>query len=202
MSIDDYIARLSVLAPSGYFLAIRMGFVFPVYEKKTFPQKWIDRYTSRGLVLSDPTMHWMYDNVGAIRWSELRYPDPRGVIAQARMCGLNFGASICCADEGESGQRSFGSFTKSDREFTDLELTELGVCLSSIHDLMLPPANLTKAELEALRMVKNGLLMKEIANLLGVSEGAVKQRLKNAKQKLQAKTSTQAAALATTYGLI
>lgn len=52
---------------------------------------------------------------------------------------------------------------------------------------MAPPTNLTKAELEALRMVKDGLLVKEIANILGVSEGAVKQRLRNAKSKLGAK---------------
>ena len=51
-------------------------------------------------------------------------------------------------------------------------------------------------------MVKDGLLMKEIADLLGVSEGAVKQRLKNAKLKLGAKTGTHAATMATSFGLI
>lgn len=202
MAIEDYTNRLSFLCPSGYFLAIRMGFVFPVYETKTLPKKWVDRYTSRGLVLSDPTMHWMYENIGAIRWSEIRLDDPREVFAQARLCDLNFGASICCTDSGATAQRSFGSFTRADREFTDSEIVELTAILQNIHDMMTPPQNLTKAELEALRMVKNGLLMKEIANLLGVSEGAVKQRLKNAKLKLHAKTSTQAATMATTFGLI
>ncbi len=75
-------------------------------------------------------------------------------------------------------------------------------CLLTLHQQMVPPTNLTRAELEALGMVKNGLLMKEIADLLGVSEGAVKQRLKNAKTKLKAKTSTHAATMATTFGLI
>ncbi|KMW60742.1 hypothetical protein AIOL_000907 [Candidatus Rhodobacter oscarellae] len=51
-------------------------------------------------------------------------------------------------------------------------------------------------------MVKDGLLMKEVANLLGVTEGAVKQRLKSAKSKLGAKTGTHAATRATTFGLI
>ena len=54
----------------------------------------------------------------------------------------------------------------------------------------------------ALGMVRDGLLLKEIANALGVSEGAIKQRLKNAKKKLGAKTSTQAAATAAQHGLI
>ena len=70
------------------------------------------------------------------------------------------------------------------------------------HAEMAPPKNLTMAELEALGMVKDGKRLKEIAFDLGVTEGAVKQRLKNAKTKLGAKTGTQAAALASQYGLI
>ena len=70
------------------------------------------------------------------------------------------------------------------------------------HAEMAPPKNLTMAELEALGMVRDGKRLKEIAHLIGVTEGAVKQRLKNAKLKLGAKTGSQAAALASQYGLI
>jgi LuxR family transcriptional regulator len=56
--------------------------------------------------------------------------------------------------------------------------------------------------LETLSLVKNGLLMKEIAGLLGISESAIKQRLKNARLKLDAKTGSQAAARATMFGII
>jgi LuxR family transcriptional regulator len=41
-----------------------------------------------------------------------------------------------------------------------------------------------------------------MAETLGVSEGAIKQRLKNAKSKLNANNSTQAVTLAMDYGLI
>ena len=58
------------------------------------------------------------------------------------------------------------------------------------------------AELETLGLVKNGLLMKEIACILNVSESAIKQRLKNARLKLNAKTGPQAAAMATMFGMI
>ena len=74
--------------------------------------------------------------------------------------------------------------------------------LARRHNETAPPTNLTKAELEALGMVKDGKRLKEIAFELSVSEGAVKQRLKNAKLKLGAKTGSQAAALANQYGLI
>ncbi len=202
MSIEQETHTLGTLSPTGYFLALRMGFVFPVFEQKTLPPKWVERYTSRGYVLVDPVMHWMYQNVGATRWSEIRLDDPRGVFDQARVYGLNYGVAVCVTDPADATQRSFGSFTRSDREFTDDEIVDLTGAMSRLHRMMVPPKNLTKAELEALRMVKNGLLMKEIANLLGVSEGSVKQRLKNAKAKLNAKTSTHAATMATTFGLI
>lgn len=195
-------SALSELAPAGFYVALRVGFHYPMEEKNEFPAEWIARYTSRGLMLADPVMHWVYQNSGAKRWSDLQGTDPRNVLGQAAEFGMNFGAACCLVDSTASGQRSFGSFARSDREFTNDEVDSLFEIVESMHVLMVPPSNLTKAELEALRMVKNGLLMKEIANLLGVSEGAVKQRLKNAKAKLNAKTSTHAATMATSFGLI
>lgn len=66
----------------------------------------------------------------------------------------------------------------------------------------MPPENLTEAELEALRLLKAGLLMKEVAHELGITESAVKQRLKNAKTKLSARTTTQAVLQVTQLGWI
>ena len=190
------------LSPAGHYLALRVGFAFPMFEQYTLPPKWVERYLSRGMLMSDPVMRWMFENVGACRWSDLGVDDPREVLRQASSFGLNYGVAICVVDDDPGGQRSFGSFARSDREFEDREIDVLHDQLSAMHHAMVPPKNLTKAELEALRMVKNGLLMKEIANLLGVSEGAVKQRLKNAKSKLKAKTSTHAATMASSFGLI
>jgi len=202
MGIDEQLIELSSLSPVGHFLALRVGFAFPIFEQNTLPRKWVDLYAARGLVLHDPVMHWMFEHTGATRWSAIKGEDARGVLNQAKLYNLNFGVAICCVDESERSQRSFGSFVRSDREFDDREIAELQARLLRLHQQMVPPINLTRAELEALGMVKNGLLMKEIADLLGVSEGAVKQRLKNAKIKLNAKTSTHAATLATTFGLI
>ncbi|MEL7115665.1 MAG: autoinducer binding domain-containing protein [Pseudomonadota bacterium] len=193
---------LETLSPGGHYLALRVGFAFPMFEQYALPQKWVERYLSRGMLMSDPVMRWMFENVGARRWSELDMDDPRDIMGQAREFDLNFGVAICCTDIDPMGQRSFGSFVRTDREFLDSEIAELQNTLVSLHDSLIPPKNLTAAELEALRMVKNGLLMKEIANTLGVTEGAVKQRLKNAKTKLNAKTSTHAATMATSFGLI
>jgi LuxR family transcriptional regulator len=153
-------------------------------------------------MLLDPVMKWVYQNRGVCRWSEVALPDPADVLSAAARHGLRFGAAVAISQEDQTGQRSFGSFARSDREFTDEEMVILEAEVRALHLSRAPPTNLTRAELEALRMVKDGLLMKEIAGLLGVTEGAVQQRLKNAKIKLNATTSSHAVSMATGFGLI
>jgi len=190
------------LAPAGHYVALRIGFAFPLVEQNLLPRSWVEHYTRQNFMLVDPVMRWLYGHAGAARWSAITLPDPKHVLAQAALHGLNYGVAICFDDPGPKGQRSFGSFCRSDREFLDSEITVLAKKLEWLHRAAAPPTNLTRSELEALRLVKDGMLVKEIASLLGVSEGAVKQRLKNAKLKLGAKTGSQAVSAAAGYGLI
>jgi len=194
--------EIGQLAPSGYYVALRIGFAFPMEEVNAFPPEWISHYTKQRFMLFDPAVKWAYGNVGAIRWSEISDDDPKRIIAQAQTFGMRYGVTVSVFDSNADAQRSFASFTRADREYTDLEIKLLQAYLTRRHNETAPPTNLTKAELEALRMVKDGKRLKQIAYELSVSEGAVKQRLKNAKLKLGAKTGTQAAALANQYGLI
>lgn len=194
--------EIEQLAPSGYYIALRIGFAFPMEEVNAFPAEWVRHYTTQRFMLFDPIIRWAYSNVGVCRWSEITLDDPKRIIAQAKTFGLRYGVTISVFDDSVDAQRSFASFARADREFTDLEVKLLKALLLRRHSEMAPPTNLTRAELEALGMVKDGKRLKEIAYELSVSEGAVKQRLKNAKLKLGAKTGTQAAALANQYGLI
>ncbi|PKP72911.1 MAG: LuxR family transcriptional regulator [Alphaproteobacteria bacterium HGW-Alphaproteobacteria-6] len=171
-------------------------------EHNALPEAWIEHYTQQGLMVHDPVMRWLYAHSGACRWSAMGLPDPRGVMALAEGHGLRFGVAIACAPSSAAGQRSFASFAREDREFTEDEIAVLAAKLQRLHEATAPPTNLTRAELEALRMVRDGMLLKEIAARLGVSEGAVKQRLRNAKAKLGAKTGSQAVSVAVRYGLI
>lgn len=193
---------ISEIAPAGFYIALRVGFAFPVEEVNNLPPAWVQHYTQNRLMLFDPVIRWVHANIGACRWSEFDDEDPRGVMKQAKTFGLRYGVAIAVFDGNDSGQRSFGSFARSDREYTDLEVKLLQVYVTRRHAEMAPPTNLTTAEIQALGMVKNGKRLKEIAFDLGVSEGAVKQRLKSAKAKLEAKTSTQAAAIAAQHGII
>ena len=198
VSPDD----LKELAPAGYHIALRIGFAFPLEEENTFPDKWIQHYSQQRFMLYDPVIRWVYQSTGYIRWSEIDLDDPRRVIAQAQTFGLRHGVAVSYVGEDSQNLRSFGSFSRTDREFNDLEMRLLSAFISRRHAETAPPSNLTNAELEVLRMIKNGKRIKQIAHELEVSEGAIKQRLKNAKLKLEAKTGPQAAALASQYGLI
>lgn len=192
----------ATLAPAGYYLAVRVGFAFPEYEENTLPRTWVWVYTRDALMLHDPVTRWMYENAGAIRWSEIALDDPRSVLERAADHGLRHGAAVCVLDDARPGLRSFGSFAREDREFTAAELAALEAQLARLHSEGALQATLTDAEVETLVLIRDGLLMKEIAFELGITESAVKQRLKSAKSKLEARTATHAVALADRYGLL
>ncbi len=192
--------RIEALATSGYHVALRVGFAFPKFERNTFPRAWVRQYTQRGYMLDDPITRWVYAESGVIRWSALPGPDPREVLAAARQHDLVFGAAVSVNPESKAGIRSYGSFARWDREFTDLELTELDELMRALHSSSFLSCELTAAELETLQLLASGLIMKEIAYKLGISESAVKQRLASAKSKMSARTTTQAVMQATQLG--
>lgn len=193
---------LGLLATAGHYIAIRYGFAFPIFEQNCLPEAWIREYTVSGLSVHDPAMVWAFQNHGYVRTGDLAAKDSQGVLELAKYHGLHFGAAVGCHGSDEGGERSVGLFFRSDRDYTTPELEQLHAGLFAIHRAHARPKNLTEAELETLHLVKNGLLMKEIASALGVSESAVKQRLRNARLKLNAKTGSQAAARATMLGMI
>jgi LuxR family transcriptional regulator, quorum-sensing system regulator SdiA len=198
--VSDY--AFDELAGAGFFIAYRVGFLLPEFEHNALPRAWVHKYTQYGLMMQDPVMRWIYSSTGAARWSEIDFPDPHGVLAQAAEHGLTYGAAISMLDANGAGQRSFGNFCRSDREFAADEITELARRLELLFQDMAAPEDLTDAEIEALQLVKGGLLIKEVAYRIGISEGAVKQRLRSAKDKLGARTTAHAVSVASTYGLI
>lgn len=190
------------LAPVGHYIALRIGFAFPMEEVNALPVEWVEHYTTQRFMLFDPVIRWVYSNTGVVRWSDIQGDDPRKVMPQAQTFGLRFGAAVSHFDGNSEGLRSFATFVRNDREFNDLELRLLRAYLTRRHDELSPPKNVTKAEREVLAMIRDGKRIKEIAHELAVSEGAIKLRLKNVRQKLGAKTGSQAAALAGQFGLI
>ncbi|MGR3464480.1 autoinducer binding domain-containing protein [Limimaricola sp.] len=195
--LEDVIARFG---QTTFYLGLRIRFAFPATEINRLPSAWIDFYSREKFFCSDPALRWSYDNTGATRWEELAQDDPLGVIGHGRAHGLRHGAVAAYCEE--SGLRSYGLFFRTDRAFGAAELDDLAAQLKALHHRLDPPRTLTRAELDVLRRIQDGHRIKEIAWDFGVSEGAIKQRLKNARTKLGAQNGTHAAALASGFGLI
>lgn len=71
-----------------------------------------------------------------------------------------------------------------------------------MHQALTPARALTTAEIDALGMLASGLMLKEIAYRLSISQSAVKLRLNNARSKLGARTNAQAVGQAKAQGWI
>lgn len=129
--IRDSLKKLKELAPSGFALAFHVRYTTPTFLFQTYPKAWLDFYSQNGLVLSDPTVAWGFENTGAARWSDLAASDSAGVLVKAAEFGLKFGTT--CAIE-DSPNRSIGSFARADREFSDAENDEMVDLMSKMHE--------------------------------------------------------------------
>ena len=190
------------VASAGFYIAFRLEFLLPEFESKNLPRAWIHKYTRNGLMMFDPVMQWIYTNTGAVRWSEIDLPDSRGIFAQASEYGLTYGVAISLRDPSDPSIRSFGNFCRSDRELNDAEISNLSRKLELLFSDLTAPDDVTEAELEVLAGIRDGRLIKEIAFELNVTEGAIKQRIRSAKDKLGARTTPQAVSIAEGYGLV
>jgi len=194
--------KITDLAPAGFYIALRVGFSFPSEELNRLPETWIEFYTRSGFVVDDPMMKWVYANEGTTRWSDIDAPDPRNVLGAAVEYGLCFGVLVSFVEEGGSGKRSYGNFTRSDRQFTDEEVQSLHDLVRQMHVASGQQLALTAAEIQALSLQSQGLRLKQIAAELDISISAVKARLTNAKRKLGAQTPSQAASIAKSRGIL
>ena len=200
LHLSDMRVHFLQIAQAGFYVALRLGFYSPEDELNAFPEGFVDLYTARGLALQDPLMRWTFVNQGVARWSGIDLADPAGVMARYRQYGMRFGATICLAGRGQVPKKSFGIFARSDREFTDDELRDLREMLTTLH--VNEPQSLTESQVEVLRMLSTGMRYKQMAYALGISESAVKARLRGAAQRMNAKTAAQAATVAASRGML
>ena len=156
-------------------------------------------YTQNGYMMTDPLVAWGVSNQGCARWSELNVPDPNDVLKQAREFDLNFGAAVSC---GLETSRTIGGFARSDREFTDQEINDLHDIVLHMHRETAPAVNLTKTQVAAIRLLATGRSTAEAASDLGISERAIKDRLKKAGERLLTRTTAETVQLAQEYDLI
>jgi len=202
--VDDYgldqgLAKLSELAPKGYALGLHIRYASAHVMIQTYDPRWSQIYTEKGYMLADPMVFWGFGNAGTIRWSALDLPDPHGILKQAAMFGLNFGVAVA---HGPTSSRTIGGFARDDREFTDEEISEIQALVCDLHEKSIPPEHLTPAQRMALRLIAKGSRHAEAASLLGISESALKARLRSARERLFVRTTAEAIQRAQEYNLL
>ena len=187
--LSNGLAQLTALAPGGYALGLHIRFASAQIMVNTYDPKWVEVYASRGYMLCDPLISWGFGAEGCVRWSALNHPDPHQVLAQAAEFGLRFGIAV---SYGPTTSRSIGGFARADREFTDAEMAEIAGLVAVLHHTTEPPSRLPPTQIEALRLVAQGLRYSEAAHRLGISESALKARLRNAREGLSCRTTPEA----------
>lgn len=199
IGLDRGLAQLSDLAPKGYALALHVRYASPHLMIQTYDPRWTEIYTEKGYMLADPTVFWGFGHEGATRWSDVDLPDPHHIMERAREFGLNFGVAVSF---GATSSRTIGGFAREDREFTDAEIEKIQEIVQRLHIDSTPPEQLTPAQRMALRLVAKGNRYAEASALLGISESALKARLRSARDRLFVRTTAEAIQRAQEYNLL
>ena len=198
-NFESEVSSLRFLGQSGFIMAFNMTFRGPEYLHSEYPEDWQKIYEERNYFFVDPVLIWCVTKTGNKRWSDIKLPDLRGVMKEAKNCNLNYGAAF---SRKLKNKRSFLTISRPDREFTDEELEHLGDKFDHMVAYVVGQCGLTDKELDALRGLRDGLSYKQIAVELNISVPTVKSRAERAKGKLNAKTTTQAVAMASTRNFI
>lgn len=197
--LDLVLHELGLAAPTGYAIGLHIRFAAPMMTFQTYDPRWVERYTEQGYGLRDPIIGWGMSQTGTCRWSEIQVPDTFGILTEAREFGLVYGAAVAC---GPISSRTIAGISRADREFTKGEIDALAGLIQRLHDVTEPPAHLTKAQQDALRLIANGDRHAAAAAKLGISESALKARLNSAKDRLMARTTAEAIQRAKEYRLL
>lgn len=197
--LSKLLAELDQLAPGGYNVGLHIRFASALVYRSTYPRSWIDYYNHNAYYLRDPLVFWSFGTLGTTRWSQIPLPDPFNVIGQAADHGLKYGG---VSSYGPITSRSIVGVARSDREFTDEEMSVLTELTIRLHIEAEPPSELTQAQIEALQCIANGDRHASAAAKLGISESAFKARLKSARIRLEARTASEAVKKAREYRLM
>lgn len=198
-AIAVLLEQLEKLAPMGYTVGLHIRFATPLIYRSSYPEAWVSHYNSHSYYLRDPLVFWGVGVEGTTRWSSIPLPDPFGVMKKAAAHGLNYGA---VSSYGPITSRSIVGVSRSDREFSDEELSALKELTVRLHIEAKPPSDLTRAQIEALQCVANGDRHSAAAEKLGITESAFKARLTSARIRLEARTTSEAIRKAREYRLL
>jgi LuxR family transcriptional regulator, quorum-sensing system regulator SdiA len=129
--VAEKLGILDAFCDRGFALAIHIRYTRPTLLYQTYDQAWADHYSEKGLMLSDPVVHWGLTQSGWIEWSSLADGDPEGVIAAAVAHGLTNGWTYSV---GPASSRTIAGVPRS-QPYSDAERAQVRALIDEIHDL-------------------------------------------------------------------
>lgn len=191
--LEKDLEHIREIATAGFVLAVNLGWAGPEFLHSEYPDRWRKIYEDRNYFMTDPVFFWTLRNTGHKRWSEVGYPDPRGINKKAKKFGLCFGAVFCQKAE---GKKSFFSAGRPDREFTETEMEQLEKYFLKWIQFVAERPELTLGELQTMKCLSEGLTQAQTAEALKVSESTVKKRAQSVMKKFKASTRAEAVSIA------
>ena len=152
VEISEVLGELRKMAPAGYAIGLQIQYTTPKFMFQTYSKEWLDFYSKRGLLMSDPTLGWGFENTGYVRWDALKGNDPAGVMKLAEDHGITYGITCAQVTEGATdGIRSIGSFARGDRDFDDDEVIKISGMFDTLHAQTDGQAKLSPETVQQLR---------------------------------------------------
>ncbi len=124
--------KLREICDSGCALAMHIRYTRPSLLYRSYSQTWIDHYSERGFMMSDPVVHWGLTHIGSINWADLATDDTEGVLTAALAHGLHNGWTYAT---GPATSRTIAGLTKTGVDFTATERAEIIQIVDEIHAL-------------------------------------------------------------------
>ena len=183
---------LKSIATAGYMIGVNHTNRGTEFFDSNYPVAWRDEYEENRYLFVDPVVHSFLRKDGQIRWSKVSWRDIFGVMKGARQHGLAFGASFVRSHD---KNKSMLSIARADREISDEEMEEISDWWTGFVEKANAPLPINKDEVEALSCVLQNMAVIEGAASLGISETAMKSRLKSARAKLNCKNNTAAVSI-------
>lgn len=197
---EDELRALENIAQGGFVIGFGLRYGQPDFFLNRYPDAWTALYEQENYFFGDPVAAWTITRTGSTRWTDVKFPDPRGIMTEARKYGMNYGATFVTKME---RKRSFMSVARPDRELDDAEMILLHSKLEIWAKMFArSKVSLTEGELAALIAIRDGARQAEAAATLNVSLSTLKQRLDSAQKKLGANNTLSAVVSAVRRNMI
>lgn len=197
---EDELRALEDIARGGFVIGFGLRYGQPDFFLNRYPDAWTVLYEQENYFFGDPVAAWTITRTGPTRWTDVKFPDPRGIMKEARKYGMNYGATFVTKMD---RKRSFMSVARPDRELDDAEMILLHSKLEFWAKMFSrSKVSLTEGELAALIAIRDGARQAEAAATLNVSLSTLKQRLDSAQKKLGAPNTLSAVVMAVRRNMI